>query len=267
MTFISSTNRAYTIFIPFLRFRRERLSLFASGPTRQSTRRSKSVGNSVASKIRQRQRNGTSASQKCKGSTPSSEDEVSEAESEKIEVFKPVKRDNDNSVTNSFNNEAFEHNNEKQVEVATEVTENGHTNQNKKIINNTENDKEIKDLNSKFQKPFDDEKRERLPPINGGPVPIIETILTNTDNTDQNLTTGPIVNGRGPPILKEPVMNNRNSFKKISSPPVLRKICGNGLELVRKSNGMAVPVEEVESPELFRRKYSNNHLYVPTDGC
>ncbi|XP_066922126.1 voltage-gated potassium channel KCNC4-like isoform X2 [Clytia hemisphaerica] len=249
------------------RFRRERLSLFASGPTRQSTRRSKSVGNSVASKIRQRQRNGTSASQKSKGSTPSSEDEVSEAESEKIEVFKPVKRDNDNSVTNSFDNEAFEHNNEKQVEVATEVTENGHTNQNKKIINNTENDKETKDLNSKFQKPFDDEKRERLPPINGGPVPIIETILTNTDNTDQNLTTGPIVNGHGPPILKEPVMNNRNSFKKISSPPVLRKICGNGLEPVRKSNGMAVPVEEVESPELFRRKYSNNHLYVPTDGC
>ena len=153
--------------------------------------------------------------------------------------------------------------------MATEATENGHIDLNKNI-NNTQNDKDTQDSDSnKSKKSSDDEKIEHLPPINGPnkPVPIIETILTNTENADQRLTGGPLVNGHAPPILQEPVMNNRNSFKKISSPPVLRKISGNGLGPVRKSNGMAVPVEEVESPELFRRKYSNNHLYVPTDGC
>ena len=102
--------------------------MFASGPSRQSIRRSKSVGNGTARKIRQRQRNGGQATssrqskQKQYTQQQSSDDEddatLSDNGSEKVEVFKPRKRgsvdkkatnnNNNNNVNNSFNNNAFE---------------------------------------------------------------------------------------------------------------------------------------------------------------
>ena len=109
-------------------------------------------------------------------------------------------------------------------------------------------------------------------------VPVIETIFTDSENTTSVNKTA-LMNGHSGGVhhnhthsLNGLITNNQNNnsnhtaFKKISSPPVFKKMSGNGV--VPTEHGMNLPVEEIESPDISRRrKYSNNHLYVPNGGC
>ena len=114
-------------------------------------------------------------------------------------------------------------------------------------------------------------------------VPVIETIFTDTENTGtivnnktarmnghsggmhHNHTTA--LNGGLMTVLNNNHNKNHTAFKKISSPPMPRKFNGNGT-VPTAEHGMNLPVEEVESPDMNRRrKYSNNHLYVPHNGA
>ena len=105
-------------------------------------------------------------------------------------------------------------------------------------------------------------------------VPVIETIFTDSENSTAVNKTA-LLNGQSggvhhnhTPLIPNNQNNDSNhtAFKKISSPPVLKKISGNGV--IPTEHGMNLPVEEIESPDISRRrKYSNNHLYVPNGGC
>lgn len=213
--------------------------MFASGPTRHSIRRSKSVGTTVAGKVRKRQRNGKALSK-----SRLSDEDVSDTGSEQLEVFKPISnKTNISSVTNSFDNGAFNRFGEKKVEIGTEEKEHGRTREDKntEIINTTHDTTTIS-------------------------VPVIETNFTDAENEEKDKISR-VSNGHIPPILKAPDNSeNHKLFKKICSPPVLRKISGNGV--IPDTNSL--PLEDVELlsfSEGRNKKYSNNHLYVPNDVC
>ena len=160
-----------------------------------------------------------------------SDEDASDTGSEQLEVFKPV------SQANSFDNGAFDHASEKKVEIGTEVKECGHTYEDKNAeIRNTSNDDNI--------------------------VPVIETIFTDAEIEEKDKKPY-LVNGNGAPILKAPeISDNHKIYKKICSPPVLRKVSGNGV--IPGSNNLPVgDIDPVSCYEERSKKYSNNHLHVP----
>lgn len=243
------------------RFRRERLSLYATAGNRTPSRRSKSVGNTAES--RQRQRNGHGPKNVVNGN--SDNESKSDSDSEYQEVFKPISQTlvNDFS-TYTYENKAFNSDSDlhggKIDDEKTSITK----------LNHNGNDADDDDLDGESVGKESEQQMSTVTIETRVTVP--ETIITDSETgTNQNLMNGghsvsidrakysnhPI---HTPPIKRR--FNEENKSTKDSPPSANRT--------GKTPNSLSATIDLFTSNEIspddileHKRKRSNNHLYPP----
>lgn len=275
--------REWNHFFFHSRFRRERLSLYATTNHRQTSRRSRSVGITGA-ESRQRQRNGHGPKTTANYSDA---DSKSDSDSEYEEVFKPIAQQTTTaspttkSSAMSYENQAFN------PETPTEVNIDGDGEEKESTAvtalsncNHSNNKDNIEDGGNDDQ-PMSTTTIQTC-------VSILETIVTDSETgANQNLSNGDHHSQLG-------LIKNAH-YKKFSSPPVLRRNNSTGsggghsnkkilsskippstlAPTKTKNNGLTTTTIDIlsaneMSPEHIlenKRRRSNNHLYPPhSDG-